>query len=157
HFGRTVLVEDVHIERDAGLERRKLEHALHQHGGLNRARFGLQHQANVVAAFVAYIAQEPRFLFLDQSPQLFHPFRLLNEVGDVGDDDAPHAAPEVLTLPARAHAKAAASGLIGFAYRLRRLDDDAAGWKIRPRHDFQQFGGCGFRIVYERQTTIDEL
>ena len=92
--------------------------------------------------------------------QLRHPLdqaRLLNEPGNLRDDDLIGAAPGVLLLPSRAHAERAAAGGIGLGDHRRRVDDDAAGREIRPLDVFQQRLGARVRIVDQEQRGVAEL
>ena len=108
-----------------------------------RAR--LQHDADVLGRFVAHVGEQRQLLLLQQLGDLLDQARLRHRIGDLGDDDLPVAAAEILLGPARAHAERAAAGAVGLGHGGRRVDDDAAGRQIRPRHELHQLLGGGAR------------
>ena len=87
---------------------------------------------------VAHVGQQRQLLLVEEVGDLLDQPRLLHAIGDLGHDRRPAAAAEVLLLPARAQAKAAASGAIGLDDRRLVVDHDAAGRKVGPLHELGQ-------------------
>ena len=155
--GRAAGVEDVEVDAEAVLQVRELEQALHQDGGLDVARLGLQHQAHVLGALVADVAQQRQALVLDQLGQLLDQVGLLHLVGDLGDDDLVPALAQVLLRPERAQAHPAPAGLVGLQQRACRLDDHPAGGEVGALHMGHQVGRRAVRLFEQKQTGVDQL
>ena len=157
HLRRAPVDQRVHVERKARLKVRQAEQRLHQHRRIDGARARLQHQADVLGGFVAHVGQQRNLLRGDQFGQPLDQFRLLHLIGDLGDDDLIDAAPHVLDHPLRAQTKAAAPRGVGLRHRLGRVDQHAAGGKIRARHDVGQRRIADCRIVEHPQQRAAEF
>ena len=114
------------------------EQHLHQHRRVDGARARLQHDADVLGALVAHVGEDRDLLGVDQLGDALDQLALLHLVGDLGDDDLPRAAAEILDRPARAQPERAAAGAVGLLDRGARLDDDPAGREVRALHEVEQ-------------------
>ena len=92
-----------------------------------------------------------RFGDLLDQPGLLHP------VGNFGDDRDPAAAARILLRPARAHAKGAAAGPVGFDDRGPVVDDHAAGREVRTRHESRKRLRVGVGMGDEVERGVAEL
>ena len=93
------------------------EQLLHQQFRLDGAALGRQHDADVLGAFVVDVVQQRQLLLLQQFGDALDQLGLLHLIGNFGDDDLIGAARAFFLFPARAHAEAAAAGLVGFGDR----------------------------------------
>ena len=83
--------------------------------------------------------------------------RLLDAVGNLGDDRDPAAAAGILLRPARAQTEGAAAGAVGVDDRGLGVDDDAAGREVRTRHELGQRFGVGARMGDEVERRVAEF
>ena len=157
HPWRTPGVQDIHVDRDPRLKGREPEQALHQHFGFDIPRLGLQHQPDVLGALIQDVTQQGRLARLDEVSQLLDQVGLLHLIGNLGDDNAPEAAPQVLALPAGTHPYAAPSGLIGLKQAPGGLDDHAPGGKVRARDQGEEFRRRDVRLLENPQAGLDQL
>ena len=116
---RAAVDQHVHVEREADLEVGHAEQPLHQQRRIDGPRPRLEHDAHVLGALVAHVGEDRQLLRRDQLGDLLDQLALLHPVGDLGDDDLPLAAAELLDRPARAQAEAAAPGPVGLRDRWR--------------------------------------
>ena len=126
------------------------EQRFHQHGRIDRARARLQHDADVLGRFVAHVGEQRQLLLLQQLGHLLDQPPLRDAVGDLGDDDVPGAAAEILLVPAGADPEARRGrsgrprrstrrestrmppvGKSGPCTNLTAASDVASGWSIR--------------------------
>jgi hypothetical protein len=149
--------QHVHVERDAAFELGELEQALHHQRRIDAARARLEHQPDVFGRFVAHVGDQRQFLFVDQFGDALDQAHLLHLPGNFGDHDQISAAAGVFGLPARAQPERAAPGGVGFRDRLRRIDDHAAGRKIRAGHVLQQRAAARVRRLDEMQRRVAQL
>ena len=156
-LGRAPVDQHVHVEGKAHLEVREAEELRHQHLGLDRARAGFEHDAHLGRALVAHIGEDRQLLGGDDLGEFLDQPRLRDLIGDLGDDDLPGAAAEILDLPARAYPDRAAPAAIGFGQHLGRLDDDAPRREIGPRHQRGQRRLIHRGIGDERAARRDQL
>ena len=152
-----VCIQHVHVDREAHFQIRQLEQALHQHLGLDGAVLGLKDQADVLGRLVAHVAQQGRLLVLDQVRQRLDQARLLHLVRHLGDDDPPHAAPQVLGLPARPQPHPAPPRLIGVQNGGMALDRDAPSGEVRSRHQLHQLLGRRLGPVQQHLAGVDQF
>ena len=157
HVRHLPLREHVHIEGHAHLELGELEQAFHQHERIDGAALRLEHEADVLGGLVPDVAEQRHLLQLDQLGELLDELRLLHLVGDLGDDDKPGTVALVLLLPLGPQAEAAAAGLVGLDDLVLRLDDDAAGREIRPRHQLDELVDVGVRELDQVQDRVAQL
>ena len=154
---RPLLVEHVEVEADARFEVRKAEQAVHQHLRVDGAAARLEHDADLGIRFVADVGQDREFLVVDQPRDLLDQLALLHAVGDLADDDLPAAALLALDVPARTDTETAAPGRIAFRDHRRRIDDDAAGRKVRPLHIVEHRGVGAIGLVDQHHRRIQQL
>ena len=157
HLGNAAIDQHVHVERYAAFELGELEQALHQQRWIDRARARLEHDAHVFGQLVAHVGKERQFLLVDQLGDALDQAHLLHLPGNFRDHDLIGAAAGILGGPARAHAKRAAPGMVGFRDGLGRIDDDTASWKIRTRHVFEQRLGARIRLIDQVQRRVAQL
>ena len=138
HAGDHAVHKHVHVHREAAFKLCRLEKLFHHQRRIDGAGARLDDDAHILGRFVADVGDERQFLVAEKLGDLLDQPRLLHHVGDFGDDDIVSAARPFLALPFRAHAERAAPGTIGLGDLLRRIDNDAAGRKVRSRHEFQQ-------------------
>ncbi len=157
HPRRAILVEHVQVERDARFEVGQPEQAVHQGLRIDRAGARLQHDADLLVALVAHIGQDRQFLVVDQDGDRLDQLGLGHLVWHLADHGDPGAAALILDRPARADAKAAAPGGIGFRDRRRAVDDDAAGREIGALHILQQLARIALGLVDQVDRGVDQL
>ena len=138
---RAAGVQHVHVDREADLQIGQLEQAFHKHFRLDGAVLGLQNQADVLGRFVTHIAQQRRLLVLDQVRQRLDQSRLLHLIGHFGHNDTPHAAPQILGLPARAQAHPASARLISVQDGGMTFNRNAPGREVGAWHMLDQVLG----------------
>ena len=85
-LGHAPVDQHVHVQREAHLEFRVAEQHAHQLRRVDGAGARLKHDAHVIGAFVAHIGQRRHLLRLDQLGQPLDQLRLLNLIGNLGDD-----------------------------------------------------------------------
>ena len=135
-----------------------LEQRLHHQGGIDGTAARLDDDADVLRRLVADVGNERQPLRLHQLGDLLDQPRLLDLVGNLGDDDDVGAASLLLDFPARPHAEAAAAGLVSLDHRRAFLDDNPAGREIRPRHHSRR--ACRprhLRVLDEVKRRVAEL
>ena len=150
-------IQHVHIQRKSCFQGGDAEHRLHQHVRFHAAGLGFQHQADDVAAFVADVAKERKFLLLHQLRHMLDQLVLLHLIGDFGDHDGPGAVQALLHRPFGAQAEAAAAGLVGGLQGCRVFDQYTAGGEVRAGHVLQQVGGGGVGILNQMQRRAADL
>ena len=137
--------QNVHVHGEARFQLAHAEKAFHHDAGVDVARAGLQHDADVLGEFVAHVGKQRQLALVDQFRELFDQPRFLHAIGNFRHHGVPEAARALLLGPARADAERAAPGAIGFRDGLARIDDHAAGGEIRPRHESDELVGLGLR------------
>ena len=130
--------QDVHVEREAVFQIRQSEERFHQQRGVHRTALRHEHDADILGGFVPDILKQRQLAGDEELGDLLDQPRLLHLIWNFGDDDLVAAATEVLRLPLRPHAKAAAAGLVGLDDGLAAVDDDAAGRHVRAGHEFHE-------------------
>jgi hypothetical protein len=157
HLRAVIRKQHVQIDRNPGLQVGQPEQAFHQLRRVDIARLRLQHQPDLGVALIAHIFQYGQLPVGDQRGHLLDETRFLHAPGDLADDDRKRAAPHLFLMPARAQPNPAAAAGIGLDQALARLDDDAAGRKIRPRHHRHQVRQIGGRIVEQQGGGLRDL
>ena len=157
HARRVVGVEHVHVEREARLELGVAEQRFHQHLGVDGLGFRLEHDAHVLIRFVAHVGEQRQLLGLQQFGDLLDQLRLLHLIGDLGDDDLPHAARQFLDRPLGAHAHRTATRLVGLHQRLAAFHEDAARGEVRPRHQVDERGYARVGRLDQMQKCVADL
>ena len=142
--------EHVHVDRETRFQLAEPEHGFHHHHRIDIARARLDHEAHVLRGLVAHIGDERQLLVVHEFGELLVKPALLHAVGNFRDDDDPGSPARVLLRPAGAQAERAAPCAIGLGDLLWRVDDDAAGRKIRPLHE-------GHELVARRLGMGDEI
>src|SRR5262249_47943151 len=137
-LGDASLHQDVHVERNAAFEFAELEQRLHQQPGVRCTRARLDHQPDVACRFIANIGDERQLFLGDELGELFHQPTLLHQPGNLGDDDEVSPATRVFLMPTGPYPERPATGGVGLRDRGGRIDDDAAGRKIRAGYVFQE-------------------
>ena len=150
-------VQHIHVQGEPDLEIGLLEQHLHQHAGIDHARFRLQNKPDILRRLIHHIAQNRNLLGLDQLSDLLDQLRLLNLIGDLGNDDAVLAVAEIFDLPLGAQPETAAPGLIGLENRLPGLDQQAARRKVRTGHQIDQLRIRGIREFDQMQQRVAQL
>ena len=133
------------------------EQGLHQQRRIDRACFRLQHQAHILGALVAHIAQDRDLAGVDQLGDALDQFGFLHLVGDLGDDDLPGAPAQLLDAPGGAQPEPAAPGAVGLQHAVARLDQHPAGGEIGPRDHLDQGLGPGVRVADQVQQRLGQL
>ena len=82
---------------------------------------------------------------------------LLHLERDLGDDQRPGAAAQILLAVLRPHPEAAATGAIGRSDRLGIVDDHAAGREVRPGDEIHQGRILSLGIVDQVRRGINQL
>jgi hypothetical protein len=149
--------QHVHVEREPGLEVGEPEQRLHHRGRLDRARARLEHDAHVGGALVADIRKHGHLLRVDEIGDPLDQPALLHLVGDLGDDDLPLAAAEILDEPPRPEPEGAAPGAVGLLDRGARLDADPARGEVGPLDEVHQLLVGRVRMLHQMQAGPDEL
>ena len=143
HLRGASVDQDIHVQGHSGFQIRMPEQGLHQYGGIDSARLWLQHQTHILGALVADIAQNRDLARVDKLGDALDQFGFLHLIGDLGDDDLPHAPAQILDLPRGAKAEPAATGAVSLQNVLARLDHHPAGGEVRAGdHLDQGFGAC---------------
>ena len=92
HLGNPALHQHVEVQRNPAFQLGQPEQRFHQQFRIDRARFRLDHEADVFGEFVPDLADQWQLLFVEQIGDLFHQPRFLHQPGNFGDDDHPGAA-----------------------------------------------------------------
>ena len=123
----------------------------------SHAALQLDDDAHAVAvALVAHVADLVDDLVVHQLGNVFDQVRLVDLVGNFGDDDGVFVLGDVLDGSLGAHHEATAAGAI----RLRDAAaavNEAAGRKVRSLHELQHVGQRGVGIVHQRDAGVDDL
>ncbi len=146
--------QHIHVKRNAAFKLGQFEQRFHQQSGVDRSRARLDDKANVFRRLVTNVRHQRQLLFVQQFGEPLHQPRLLHHVGNFRDDDLVGAATGFFRFPARAHAKRSAPRRIGFRNRIARIDDDAAGGKIRTGNVFQKRLAARIRIIDQEQRGV---
>ena len=121
------------------------------------AALQFDHDAHAVAvALVANIADIVDHLVVHQFGNAFNQLRLVDLVGNLGDDDRVLVLREVLDRSLGAHHEAPAPGAIGFGNAAASVDE-AGCREIRSLHVLQQVSQRGVRIVHQRDAAVHDL
>ncbi len=155
--GRDAVDQHVHVDRDPRFELGQPEQGFHQRFRLDRAGARLEHDAHVLGRFVADVGEEGKFFLVEKIGDLLDQPRLLHPVGNFADDRDPAATAHILLRPARAHAKGAAAGPVGFDDRRLVVDDHAAGREVRTRHEGGERLGVGVGMGDEIERGVAKL
>ena len=157
HLRDAALHQHVEVQRDLAFQLGQPEQRFHHQFGVDRAGFRLDDETDVFGGFVADVADQRQFLFVEQFGDLFDQSRLLHQPRDLGNDDDPGAAGALFLLPAGAGAERAAAGHVGFGDRLLGIDDDAAGREIRALDPLQQRLRLGVGLLDQMQRRVAEF
>ncbi len=149
--------EHVHIHAETRLELGELEERLHHQSRIDVARARLEHDAQILRRFVAHVGDERQLALGNELRELFDETRLLNAVGNLGDDDDPAAALPLFLVPARAHAEGAAPAAVRIEDVGALVDDHAAGRKIGPLHESEQLLARGGAMRDEIERGVAQL
>ena len=146
-----------HVDAEHALELGLgIEIVQHHLAGLAAAQLDHHAQA-VLVRLVAQLRDALDALFLDQLGDLLDQPRLVQLVGDLGDDDGVATARVVGDhLGARPHVDAPAPGAVGLDDAQAAVDD-AAGREVRARDDLDQVVDLERRVVDQRQAGPDHL
>ncbi len=157
HARRAVLVEHVEVKREAHLQLGHLVQTLLEQPRIDGARPRLEDDPQILRALVAHIGQDRQFLVADQPRDRLDQPPLLHPVGDLGHQQMP--APALLDhlLDPRAKAERPPPGRIGCRDRLARIDQHAAGRKVRPADKVEQRPVLGLRIVDQMHRGIGQF
>ncbi len=129
-LGGHTVDQHVHVQAEPALQIGVPVEHVHQDFRFHVTGARLQHDADVLGTLVAHVGEDRDLLGLDRLGDLLDQAGFLHLIGDLGDDDLPLAAPQILDFPARAGAEAAATGAIGLRNGLGRFDDGPAGGEI---------------------------
>ena len=144
-------IENIQVERQPDLELALAEQLLHQQLGRHRAAARHQHEPDRLRRFVAQVGQQRQLLLRQQFGQALDQAALLDLIGNLGHDHLVLAVGELLPLPARAQAEAAAAGAVGLGDPGRRLDQAAARGQVGPvdvaQHLLDRRPGCRRRAA----------
>ena len=151
------MVQHVHVDREARLQLTLAEQAGHEHVRLDRARFRREDDADVLGGFIHSIFEHRGLLGLDQLGEALHQFGFLHLVGDLGDDDPPHATAEVFPGPPGLAADTATARRIDLAQAFLGLDDHATCWKVRSSDDLEQVVHRRLRMIEQVDRRVDAL
>ena len=157
HFWDAALHQDVEVQRNPAFQLGQLEQRFHQQFRIDRTRFRLDHEADVLGRFIADVADQRQLLLVEQFGDLFHQPRLLHQPGNFRDHHDPGAAGTLLLAPFGAGAERAAPGHVGFGDALLGIDDDAAGREIRTLDPFQQRLRFGIGLVDQMQGRVAQF
>ena len=156
-LGREPAVEHVHVEGDAHLELGLAEERLHQHFRIDVAALGLEHETDVVGRFVAHVGEQRQLALQEKLGDALDEPRLLHLIGNLADDDLIDPALELLGMPARAQAKAAAPARVSRNDALARLDEHAARGQVRARDEAHERVDARLGMVDQVEEGICEL
>ena len=131
-LGHAAVDQHVHVQVEPDLQVAGAEQRAHQLFGVDGAGTRFDDDAHVLGGFVAHIGKDRDLARLDQLCQPFDQLGFLHLIGNLGDDDLPQPAAQILLRPARAQAERAAPGAIGLGDAVRRFDQHAAGREIGP-------------------------
>ena len=128
-----------------------------EHDVRHRVAAHFDHDAEAVAVgFVAQRADAFELLVAHQFADALDQMRLVHLIGNFGNDDGFALAAQLFEFDLAAHDDGAAAEMIGGADALA-AENDAAGRKIRPRHDGDQILDRQRRIVDQRHAGVDHL
>ena len=130
HARAAVGIEHIQIQRHARFKVSQLEQALHHHFWLKAPALRFEDDAQVLSRLIADIGEERQLFGLQHVGHTFYQAGFLHLIGNFGNDDLPGPALFLLDRPTGAHPEPAASGGIGLANAVGRLDEDAAGREI---------------------------
>ena len=138
-------VEHVHVEPEPDLEIGGAEELLHQELVGHGARARDQDEAHLLGRLVAHVAQERQLLLVQELGNTLDQPTLRHLPGDLGDHDLVLALAQILPLPARPQAEAAAPGPVRVLPRCLGLDEDTAGRQVRALHVLEELLDLGRR------------
>ena len=157
---RLAVDERDHVDAEHGFERRLREQIVEQHFG-DFAALQLDDDAHAVLVGLvaqAVVGDAVYLLFAHQLRDALDEARLVDLVGQLGDDDGLAAADlvDVLEMRTRADRQAAAAGAVRGG-DLGGAVDDARGGEVRARHVLHERGQRDLGIVEHRQAGVDDL
>lgn len=155
HHRTTVHQRDV-VHRERGLQRRILIQRIEHH-----ARHGIVFQDDddthaVPVGLVVDIGNALDLLFVDKVGDLLDHLRLVDHIGNFGDDDALAAAGRMLDLRAGTHDHTAPACQQRFPNPFVAVNN-SSGREIGALDVLEQFLTCYLRIVHESTAGIDHL
>ena len=156
HHQRAAAVERHHIGAERALQRGEAVKLVEHHVGHRVAPHFDHHAVAVAVGFVAQRRNALELLVAHQFADALDQVRLVDLIGNFGNHDRLALAAQRLELDLAANDDRAAAEMIGGADALA-AENDAAGRKIRPRHDGDQIVDRQARIVDQRDTGIDHL
>ena len=156
HHLRPAAVERQHVGGKVGLQRREAVELV-QHHIRHRVALQFDHDAKAVAVgFVAQVGDALDLLLAHQFGDALHHGGLVHLVGDFRDDDGFAILADGVDRDLAAHHDRAAAEMIGGADALTS-EDDAAGRKIRARHDVDEIVDPERGIVDQRHAGVDDF
>ena len=105
---------------------------------------------------VAQVADAVELALLDQRGDLLQQGRLVDHVGDFGDDDLPAVAARLLGVRLGAQDDAAPAGGVGLEDAFA-TQDEAAGREVRPGDDLGQILDGGVGVVDQVDDAVAQL
>src|SRR5260221_4893811 len=143
HQLRPAAVECQHVDAEAGLQRRMAEELV-QHDVGRSVALQLDDDAHALAvALVAQVGDALDQLLAHAFGDALDHARLVDLIGNLGDDDGFALLAQLLDMSAAAHDHRAAAELVG-GLDADATEDDAAGREVRPGDELHQLvGGDG--------------
>ena len=156
HHQRTAAVERHDVGAERGLQRREAVELVEHNVG-HRLALELDHDAVALpVALVAEVGNAVDLLLAHKLGDALDHRRLVHLVRDFRDDEGFALLADGLDFDLSAHDDRAAAILVSRADSIA-AEDDAAGRKIRPRHDLDQVVDGEGRIVDQRNGRIDDF
>ena len=131
HLRRAPVDQHVHVQAEPRFQIGLLEQHPHQQIRVDILGAWLQQDADIFRALVPDIGEDRQLFRLDQLRDFFDQAGLGHLVGDLGDDDLPLPAAQILPLPAGAQTEGAAPGAVGLCDVFRRLHQHTTPGEIR--------------------------
>ena len=163
-------IEHIEVEPDPAFQIGQLVERFLEQLGIDIAALGDEHEADLLVALVTDILEDRQLAIGDQLGDLLDQLALRQHVGNLGDDQLPLPAAQLLdpglfpvalfVAPggeAAAQPDRALAAGIGRADRRRTVDREAAGGEIRAVEHFHQLGMLRMGIVDQQQRRIDDL
>ena len=156
HQLRPAAVERDHIGAEAGLHGGEAPELVQHHVG-HRVAPQFDDDAHAVAvALVAQIGDALDLLFAHEFGDALDQRRLVDLIGDLGDDQRLAVLAQRFRADPRPHDDRAASGRVGGA-DAGAAEDEAAGREIRAGQHFHQLLDRGVRLVHHQEHRVDAL
>ena len=156
HRLRPAGVERHHVGREIRLQRRETVELVQHHVGHGVALQFDDDAETVAVGFVAQVGDALDLLLAHQFGDALDHGGLVHLEGNFGDDDRFAILADGVDRDLAAHHDRAAAEMIGRADALPS-EDDAAGRKIRSRHDVDEIVDRQRRIVDQRHAGVDDF